>query len=86
VKTLTDTKFKLKMVRKDYSPLKIKFGENLKKLRDSKGLSLRDMAANCDLDDSKISKIENGKFNIVLSTIVELAKGLEVAPKDLMDF
>ena len=86
MKTLTDTKFKLKMVRKDYSPLKIKFGENLKKLRDSKGLSLRDMAANCDLDDSKISKIENGKFNIVLSTIVELAKGLEVAPKDLMDF
>ena len=55
-------------------------------LRSNKGLSLRPLASNCDIDDRKISKIENGKFNIMLSTIVELAKGLGVEPRELMDF
>ena len=45
-----------------------------------------EVSMKCELDDSKISKIENGKFNIQLSTIFELAKGLEVEPKELLDF
>jgi transcriptional regulator with XRE-family HTH domain len=44
------------------------------------------MAANCDLDDSQISKIEHGKKNVQISTIFELAKGLGVEPKELLDF
>lgn len=74
------------MVRKEYPIFQLKFGENLQKIRNSKDLSLRDMAAKCDLDDSKISKIENGRFNITLSTIIELAKGLAIEPKELFDF
>ena len=74
------------MARKDHSSIQIKFGENLQKIRNNKGLSLRDLSAKCDVDDSKISKIENGKFNIALSTIIELAKGLEIDAKELMDF
>jgi transcriptional regulator with XRE-family HTH domain len=63
-----------------------KFGDKLKEIRESKKLSLRQMATNCDLDDSQISKIEHGKKNVQLSTIFELAKGLGVEPKDLLDF
>lgn len=63
-----------------------KFGDNLKKVRTNKGLSLRSLASMCNLDDSNISKIENGKVNIQLSTIFELAKGLNVEPKELLDF
>ena len=74
------------MNRKDYSDLKKKFGENLQKIRDQKKMSLRQLAANCELDDSNISKIEHGKFNITLSTIIELSKGLEIDPKRLLDF
>ncbi len=74
------------MLRKDHSSIQLLFGENLQKIRNEKGLSLRALAAKCDVDDSKISKIENGKFNITLATIVELAKGLDVKPKDLLDF
>ena len=33
-----------------------------------------------------ISKIEKGKRNIQISTILELAKGLEIHPKELFDF
>ena len=74
------------MPKKNYSDLQLNFGEHLQKIRLSKGLSLRALATRCDLDDSKISKIENGKLNIQLSTIIELAKGLDINPKDLLDF
>jgi len=71
---------------KDYSKLKEKFGTHLKKIRENKGFSLLDVDRRCDLDESNISKIENGKVNIQLSTIFELAKGLGVEPKELLDF
>jgi transcriptional regulator with XRE-family HTH domain len=73
-------------LKNNYNDLQEKFGDRLKTLREAKGLSLRGMAANCELDDSQISKIENGKKNIQLSTIFELAKGLGVEAKELLDF
>lgn len=74
------------MPAKDASDLQVRFGQNLKRIRESKGLSLREVASRCDLDNSNISKIENGQFNIQLSKIFELAKGLGVDAKDLLDF
>ena len=54
----------------------IKFGENLRRLRESRNLSLRDVAMNCNIDNGQISNIEQGKVNITLNTLLELAKGL----------
>lgn len=71
---------------KDYSVLKQKFGSHIKKIRESKGMSLIEVDYRCNLDESNISKIENGKVNIQLSTIFELAKGLGVEAKELLDF
>ncbi|MBD1385890.1 helix-turn-helix transcriptional regulator [Mucilaginibacter rigui] len=71
---------------KDYSVLKGKFGLHVKQIRETKGYSLIEVDRRCELDESNISKIENGKINIQLSTIFELAKGLGVEPKDLLDF
>lgn len=60
------------------------FGSNLKKLRNDKGLSLRALAAACSsLDHSDIAKIERGETNATLLTIMQLAKGLDVAPEEL---
>lgn len=73
-------------MKNNYLELQRKFGERLREVREVKNLTLRAMAANCELDDSQISKIENGKVNIQLSTIFELAKGLGVEPKELLDF
>jgi len=75
-----------KELKKDFTDLKNAFGEHLKIIRTQKNLSLRALAINCELDDSQISKIENGKTDIQLSTIFELAKGLGVEPKELLDF
>jgi transcriptional regulator with XRE-family HTH domain len=74
------------MTEKELELLKGKFGKNLQKIRESKKLSLLELSYNTSLDDSNISKIEHGKFNITLATIVELAKGLDVHPKKLLDF
>ncbi|MDH1883695.1 MULTISPECIES: helix-turn-helix domain-containing protein [Empedobacter] len=64
----------------------IYFGKNLEKIRTEKGLSYRQLAQRCDVDFSEISKIEKGERNIQITTIVELAKGLNKSPKDLFDF
>lgn len=71
---------------KDHSILKNNFGTHLKKIRESKNFSLLDLDYRCDLNESNISKIEHGKFDIRLSTIIELAKGLGVEAKELLDF
>lgn len=73
-------------MKNNYAEIQERFGAVIKRIREEKGLSLRSLAANCELDDSQISKIENGKRNIQLSTIIELAKGLNVEPKELLDF
>lgn len=65
-------------------PLQL-FGENIRKLREAKGLSLRNVAAMCNLDHSGIGKIERGELNVTILTVLELSKGLEVHPKKLFD-
>ncbi len=62
------------------------FGERIAVLRKSKNLSYRKLAQRCNVDYSDISKIEKGLIKIQLPTILELAKGLEVHPRDLFDF
>lgn len=63
----------------------IKFGENITRLRLGKGLSMDDLAARCRLTKSSISVIENGNRNFSFSTLIALAKALQVQPKDLLD-
>lgn len=72
--------------KKVNNKMNVRFGEHLKSVRESKGLSLRRLADLCDLDNSNISKIEHGKYDIQLSTIVELAKGLAVHPSELLNY
>jgi transcriptional regulator with XRE-family HTH domain len=74
------------MTAQELTALKKKFGKHLKKLRESKGMSLLQVSYNCTIDESHISKIEQGQFNITLSTISELAKGLDVHPSKLMEY
>ena len=62
------------------------FGKQLEKFRVQQNLSYRQLAQRCDLDHSVISKIEKGEVNIQIGTVLELAKGLNVQPKELFDF
>lgn len=60
-------------------------GKNIKIIRNERGLSYRSLAQNCNVDHSQISKIEKGLVSFEILTLIELAKGLEVHPKVLLD-
>jgi transcriptional regulator with XRE-family HTH domain len=62
------------------------FGNQVRKLRQSKGVSMRKFALNIDMEYSQLSKIERGVSNPTISTGSALAEGLEVQIKDLFDF
>lgn len=64
----------------------MKFGENLKKIREANDLSQRGLATLCRIDHSDISKIERGEKNITILTVLELATALGMKPKKLLDF
>ncbi len=51
---------------------------NLKAAREAKGLSQRALAKLVDLPQSHISKIENGAVDLRLSSLVELARALDL--------
>jgi transcriptional regulator with XRE-family HTH domain len=63
-----------------------RFGENLRKLREQRNLSLRQLSYACNIDYSKIGKIEKGQINITFTTFLELARGLEIKLSKLLDF
>ena len=73
------------MKEKDKKRLK-RFGAQLKKIRTEKGLSMRELAALCDIDFSKIGKLETNQGNIKITTLFEIAEGLGVHPKELLNF
>ena len=70
----------------DIDRVKKAFGENLKSIRIKKKLTQITLAVKCEMDNSQISKLERGVWDIQLSTIIILAKGLDVEPKELLDF
>ncbi|GEP95516.1 MULTISPECIES: helix-turn-helix domain-containing protein [Chitinophaga] len=63
-----------------------KFGANLKRLREGKGMTQTDLAFEADIEPSHISRIERGTTNTSLTTIVTLADALKVHPSELMKF
>ncbi len=76
----------IRMSDKEIARLMKLFGAHLKKIRESKNLSLLDTDYGSTLNESNISKYENGRREPQLSTIFKLAKALKVHPKDLFDF
>lgn len=68
-----------------YDPL-VPFGKNLKKVRNELGISQEKLAELSGLDRTYVSVLERGKKNPSLRIIFQLAKGLNIKPKVLLDF
>lgn len=65
--------------------LKIALGKRIIKLREEKGWSQSDLARACNKDRQAIEKLENGKVNPTLYTLLELSNALEVSLPELVD-
>lgn len=63
----------------------IEFGKNVRKIRKNKKLTQVDLSVRINMDDKKISRIERGLYDIKLSSLLIIAKSLEVNVLELID-
>jgi transcriptional regulator with XRE-family HTH domain len=63
-----------------------KIAYNLFRIRSEKKLTQEHLYFLCNVERSKISRIEHAKEDFILSTILNLATALEVDLKELLDF
>ena len=59
-------------------------GEQIRKLREDMGLPLRKVAAELDVDQSILSKIERGERQAKKETVLKIAVILKVSEKELL--
>ena len=61
-----------------------RLGENLKRIRTTKGITQGDIVRSLGVSRSFISNIENGKTNPTLATIAKLAEAVGVSVDELL--
>ena len=62
------------------------FGKSVKSEREARKFTLEDMEFHTGIDTSDFNKIELGKTNITFRTFLKVAQGLEIHPKELLNF
>jgi transcriptional regulator with XRE-family HTH domain len=62
----------------------LSIGEQIRKLREDQGLPLRKVAADLDIDQSILSKIERGERKASKKQIIQIAKIFKVDEKELL--
>lgn len=60
----------------DLKALNMEIGERIKKLREAKGLSQKEVASMIKMDQSQYSKLEKDKTDHSVSTLAKVAKAL----------
>ena len=65
--------------------LQIKIGKRIIELRTKKGWTQADLARACEKDRQAIEKIENGKVNATIYSLMEIAEALEVSLVKIVD-
>ncbi len=61
-----------------------KLGQNLKKIREQKGMTQGDICRALNLDRGYVSSVESGKRNPTLSTLKKLADALKIPVDELL--
>lgn len=65
-----------------YNDILIKIGNRIKEIRISKSFTQDYVAGLCNWDYQYISRLESGKTNMTLRTLVKLSLALEVSLED----
>ena len=64
---------------------KLKFGENLYRMRQEKGISQTELSIACGVSLNSISKWENGKTFPELGYFCRVCKELKVTPNEMLE-
>lgn len=62
-----------------------KIGQRIKLLRLEKDLSQLDLSTICDMEKTSISRIEAGRTNFTIKTLLKISKALEISLTELVD-
>ncbi|HEY4151087.1 MAG TPA: helix-turn-helix transcriptional regulator [Chitinophagaceae bacterium] len=62
-----------------------RFGENLKRLRETKGLTTREFADTADIAYSQVWTLESGQGDPTLTTLMAIAHVLDVTLDELVN-
>jgi transcriptional regulator with XRE-family HTH domain len=74
------------MTKKEREKALLKFAGHLKQLREEQGLSIHGLADTAGLEYAQVHRIENGKVNPTLITILKLSEALNIPASDLLNY
>ena len=74
------------METKPYKTYIVEFGKNLRRVRQSKGLSMENLAYDAEIEYRQLGRIERGEINTTIISLLKIAKVLNVDIKMLFDF
>jgi transcriptional regulator with XRE-family HTH domain len=63
-----------------------KLGMRIVELRKEKNLKQIDLATKINIEDSALRRIESGRTNPTLKTLLRIAEGLDVELKEMLNF
>jgi transcriptional regulator with XRE-family HTH domain len=63
----------------------IRIGLNIRFYREEKNISQQDLAAACNFEKSNMSRIEAGRTNLTIGTLLKICDVLDVKLVDLVD-
>jgi transcriptional regulator with XRE-family HTH domain len=64
--------------------LPVKIGQRIKSLREKAGLNQDEFADLCGLHRARVGKIENGWFDLRVTTLYRIAQGLKIDLANLL--
>lgn len=71
------------MNTENFNNLSAKIGTRIRILREAKNMTQQDLADLCNFDKADMSKIESGKANPTIKTLLKISQALEVKFSDL---
>ena len=63
----------------------IKIGLKIKEIRENKNIPQQDLAAACNFEKSNMSRIESGRSNLTIGTLLTICSVLKVKLAEVVD-
>ena len=68
-----------------YHEFQHKLGKRIKALREMRGISQQELASMCDFEKSNMSRLEAGRTNPTVVTLLKISEALSVDLPDLVN-
>ena len=74
------------MKAEELNELQLVLGSRIVQLRKQKKMKQKELADRMDIDDATLRKIETGKLNLTLKTLLRISSAFELSLSELFEF